>query len=643
MTVAPPDPCSFSAPAVRLGPDGMIASLNPSAAATGLSCGAPWTPGPGWTVLGLADGASLAVAGPDGSGAAQADAGRSGPGGTSAGASGRQGDVDVSGGQGNVAASGGQAEAAASGGQGEAAPSGGQGEAAPSRGQGDAGAQGAAADDAARLMLFATLSHEIRTPLNGILGMTGLLAGSPLTEAQRAWLTVARESGQHLLGLLNDILDYAKLNAGKIALEQAPFDPAATAQGVVELLSPRAAEKGIEIAVDIHPHLPTTLIGDDGRLRQILLNLAGNAVKFTEAGGVTLRLAPAPDGLIAQVIDTGAGIAADKIDHVFEAFAQEDASTSRRYGGTGLGLAIVAQLAAAMGGTVGAISTQGKGSTFTVRLPMPAPPVQHPQTTPSGPIPAPLRTPLDGVRIHLCAASDTLAAPLAALLRRAGADLTVHPQSRPRAAHILLLDHAVAVGDLTPWRRRGARIVVLTPQEDRAALDAYRAAGVDGWLIKPLRPAAVLERLALIASAAAHSPDTDERGRPVAAPGLRVLMAEDNPVNALLARALLERSGCVVDTVGDGAEAVEHLARTGYDLVLLDLHMPVLDGLSAARAIRALPGAAAATPLIALTAAASEDDRRAARRSGMDDFLTKPLDPDALAALLRRWSPAQAA
>jgi CheY-like chemotaxis protein len=228
-------------------------------------------------------------------------------------------------------------------------------------------------------------------------------------------------------------------------------------------------------------------------------------------------------------------------------------------------------------------------------------------------------------------------------LRRAGADLTVHPQSRPRAAHILLLDHAVALGDLTPWRRRGARIVVLTPQEDRAALDAYRAAGVDGWLIKPLRPAAVLERLALIASAAAHRPDTDERARPVAAPGLRVLMAEDNPVNALLARALLERSGCVVDTVGDGAEAVEHLARTGYDLVLLDLHMPVLDGLSAARAIRALPGAAAATPLIALTAAASEDDRRAARRAGMDDFLTKPLDPDALAALLRRWSPAQAA
>jgi signal transduction histidine kinase/CheY-like chemotaxis protein len=591
MTGALPDPCSFSAPAVRLGPDGIIAALNPAAAAIGLSQGGTSAPGPGWTVLELSDGGRLAVLGPEAAGRGPREAGAAEPGGTVA---------------------------------------------TVSAGQAGAAGGGPAADDAARLMLFATLSHEIRTPLNGILGMTGLLAGSPLTEAQRAWLNVARESGQHLLGLLNDILDYAKLNAGKIALEHVPFDPAATAQGVVELLSPRAAEKGIEIAVDIHPGLPATLIGDDGRLRQILLNLAGNAVKFTQTGGVTVRLAPEPGGLLAQVIDTGVGIAPDRLDHVFEAFAQEDASTSRRYGGTGLGLAIVAQLAAAMGGSVAAASTPGQGSTFSIRLPMR-------DRTVSSAVETRAKPALAGIRIHLCAPSQTVAAPLAALLAGAGADLTMHPQSRPRAGHILLLDHALAKGDLAPWRRRGARIVVLTPQEDRAALDAYRAAGVDGWLIKPLRPAAVLERLALIAQAAAHAPDTDERAHPGAAPGLRVLMAEDNPVNALLARALLERAGCVVETVGDGAEAVEHLARTGYDLVLLDLHMPVLDGLAAARAIRALPGAAAATPLVALTAAASEDDRRTARRAGMDDFLTKPLDPDALGALLKRWSRPQAA
>jgi signal transduction histidine kinase/CheY-like chemotaxis protein len=609
MSGLSPDPAAFLAPAVRLGPEGTIVGLNALAEEAGLTTGELWADPAGWLTLGLADGHRLAVRAP--TGAAEPGHGedrRPGP------------SPD------GPAATGGQAQARA-GGRAQDLP-------ALSGGQDAAGV--ASADDAARLMLFATLSHEIRTPLNGILGMTGLLAGSPLTEAQRAWLAVARESGQHLLGLLNDILDYAKLNAGKIALEHAPFDPAATAQGVVELLSPRAAEKGIEIAVDIDPDLPATLIGDDGRLRQILLNLAGNAVKFTEVGGVTVRLAPQPDGLAAQVIDTGVGIAPDKISHVFEAFAQEDASTSRRFGGTGLGLAIVAQLAAAMGGTVEAASTLGRGSTFTVRLPMPEEPQAAPRNTPS-------TRHLDGVRIHIATTSDTLAAPLAALLRRAGALVSVHPQSRPRAGHILLIDHALAAGDLCPWRRRGARIVVMTPQEDRAALDAYRAAGVDGWLIKPLRPVAVLGRLGLIASAESHDPDTDERARPGSAPGLRVLMAEDNPVNALLARALLERSGCVVDTVANGAEAVEHLARTGYDLVLLDLHMPVLDGLAAARAIRALPGAAAATPLVALTAAASEDDRRAARRAGMDDFMTKPLDPDALRALIQRWSRPEAA
>lgn len=595
MLRAAPDPFAFADPAVLIGPDGTVLAANEAARSDGAAPGARWTPPAGWTVLALGSEGWLAVCPSD-------------------------------------AAHAGLVRQPAPGGPAQLPPA-----AEPVLA---AATTPASEADAARLMLFATLSHEIRTPLNGILGMTGLLAGSPLTEAQRAWLNVARESGQHLLGLLNDILDYAKLNAGKIALEHAPFDPAATAQGVVELLSPRAAEKGIEIAVDIDPDLPARLVGDDGRLRQILLNLAGNAVKFTEAGGVTVRLAPAPDGLTARVIDTGAGIAPDKIDHVFEAFAQEDASTSRRYGGTGLGLAIVAQLTAAMGGTVAAASTQGEGSTFTVRLPMPA---ETPSKAPSEHLQTRVRAPLERVRIHVCVPSDTVAAPLCALLRRAGADLTLHPQSRPRAGHILLLDHSAAQGDLEPWRRRGVRIVVLTPQEDRAALDAYRLAGVDGWLIKPLRPAAVVERLALIAQSAHHAPDTDERARPGDATGLRVLMAEDNPVNALLARALLERAGCVVDTVGDGAEAVEHLSQAAYDLVLLDLHMPVLDGLAAARAIRALPGAAAATPLIALTAAASEDDRRAARRAGMDDFLTKPLDPDALRALLNRWNPAQAA
>jgi signal transduction histidine kinase/CheY-like chemotaxis protein len=483
----------------------------------------------------------------------------------------------------------------------------------------------------AKTMLFATLSHEIRTPLNGILGMAGLLSMTPLADAQRSYLTAIRQSGDHLLSLLNDILDFAKLEAAALELEELVFDPAATLQSVAELMSPRAREKGLDIEVIAAPDTPAKLRGDDGRLRQIVTNLVSNAVKFTEAGGVIVRAAPAgsaPDGrllLRVSVSDTGIGIPADKFERVFDEFAQADSSHTRRYGGTGLGLAIVRKLAVAMGGSVGLESQDGAGATFWADIPFAV-----------EADPAPAADELGGAILALATASAIVAEAAGALAARLGARL--RPITSPHEAEgaaLILLDHGFA--PVEDFLKAGPPLVALMPQEDREAITAVMGAGVAAYLVKPLRAGPALERLALVARGAiGQSEDERARARPDA--GVRVLLAEDNPINALLARALLERGGCEVVTVGTGAEAVRALVEAPYDLVFLDLHMPELDGFGAAAAIRALEGARARTPLIALTANAMEEDRRACLEAGMDDFIPKPLEAERLHQLLARWT-----
>jgi signal transduction histidine kinase/CheY-like chemotaxis protein len=491
------------------------------------------------------------------------------------------------------------------------------------------------ADETARAktMLFATLSHEIRTPLNGILGMAGLIGMSELTHAQRSWLEAVTDSGQHLLSLLNDILDYAKLESGKIELETLVFNPAKTVQAVAELCSPRAHEKGLEIALVIAPDVPLEVAGDDGRLRQIILNLVSNAVKFTENGGILLRLdAPKPGHLVICVEDTGIGIPDDKADAVFEEFQQADSSHTRRFGGTGLGLAIVKKLAHAMGGSINLRARNGGGSVFFADIPFQT----VTQARSDG-------KRLSGQIVAIASPSNFLAHAVSIALEAEGAEVKhVATPKAAKGASAILLDHEMSGDGGTAWIKTGVPVVALIPQEKRDLIETYRADGAAGYLIKPLRQESLVERVAL---AAGESVDTrpvaanDERADAVPKTlGLRILLAEDNPVNALLAKSLLKRNGCHVDAVGNGVEAIIALEAAPYDLVLMDVHMPVMGGFEATLAIRAKGGRMGATPIVALTAAAMEEDRRACKAAGMDDFITKPLDPDMLSSVLERWT-----
>ncbi|WP_174299254.1 response regulator [Caulobacter sp. S45] len=476
----------------------------------------------------------------------------------------------------------------------------------------------------ARERVFALLSHEIRTPLNGVIGMAGLLASTPLDVTQTAYLATLHECADHLLGLVNDVLDLAKLEAGRIDLEPSATDIEHLLQGVCELLSPRAHAAGLEIGWAVDAGVPPLNL-DDGRLRQILFNLAGNAVKLTRAGGVLVNAdvaGPLAAGRLRvrfTVSDTGPGLDPRDSARIFEEFVQADAG--ERAGGAGLGLAIVKRLAQAFEGEVGVESRPGEGASFWFEAEFEA----------AGPVAA--ESGLEGLRIHLATQSPIVRAAAAGQLRACGAKLA------PReACDVLLVD----IGEDAPRPHPGdpPALVLLAP-EARGRIEPLRALGYAGYLIKPLRRTSLAERVLAVARPATPIPDEgsprDERatlGNTTA--GLRVLLAEDNPVNALLARALLNRAGCMVDRAAAGEEAVSAALARPYDLILMDMRMPGMSGLDAARALRA---AGCTTPVVALTANAFDDDRRACLEAGMDDFLTKPLDPAALEATLARLRP----
>src|SRR6185295_13233410 len=317
----------------------------------------------------------------------------------------------------------------------------------------------------AKTTLFATLTHELRTPLNGILGMATLLEMGKLEPNAQSYVSAIKQSGEHLLELITEILDYSRLEAGRIALDSAPFDPEATMQDVAELLSPKARSKGLEIAVTVRSGAPTRVIDDDGRLRQILFNLAGNAVKFTESGGVVLEMSPRPGGRLRfSVRDTGNGVAPEKQTLIFEEFTQADASVSRRHGGTGLGLAIVKRLALAMGGEVGLFSKPGYGATFWVELPLAL----------AEEAPAPLS--LSGARIAVITASHVLAQSVRAVIASLGG-VVVEREEQP---DVILFDwHDGADGESIDALKRSARAVIaLIPQEQRDVIALARAAGI---------------------------------------------------------------------------------------------------------------------------------------------------------------------
>ena len=485
------------------------------------------------------------------------------------------------------------------------------------------------AEDAlrAKTTLFATLTHELRTPLNGILGMAGLLAMGKLEPNAKSYTDAIRQSGELLLDLITEILDYSRLEAGHIELESAPFDPEVAMQDVAELLSPKAHDKGLEIAVCVRAGAPSQVIGDDGRLRQILFNLAGNAVKFTETGGVLLDMAPRPGGRVRFTVrDTGPGVATQKQALIFEEFVQADAGIARRHGGAGLGLAIVKKLARAMGGEAGLSSKPGFGASFWVELPLPE------ATADASPD-------LAGARVCVMSASPLLAQALRATIASLGA-MPVEREDRPDVILYDWRDHTDAV-EVAAMKRDARALIALVPQERRDAIARSREAGVLHYTLKPVRRRSLVERVKVAlgeADAAMIEASAQGADETLALAGLRVLVAEDNPINALLARTLLTRAGCIVGLAGDGEEAVAAAAAAAYDLILLDIRMPRLDGLGAAERIRAGAGPSARAPIVALTADAGEEERARAFKAGMDGFLTKPFDPGQLIAVAARFT-----
>ena len=484
-------------------------------------------------------------------------------------------------------------------------------------------------------MILAALSHEFRTPLNGVLGMARLLAGTRLDAAQRSYVTALEQSGEHLLGLVNQVLDLARLQSGRIELRPATVDLEHLLQGVTEILSPRAHAKGLEIAWAVHPGLPP-IRADEARLRQVLFNLAGNAVKFTDAGGVLIAAeagegaAPAGQARVRFVVrDTGPGVSEEERRHIFEPFAQGRAS-AEAVESTGLGLAIVSRLAEAMQAELGVDAAPGGGALFWAEASFPI----------AGSAVA--SRPLGGLPVAIVSANSILAEAAARQVRACGGEPMIFKSAKaagaaPPAAPALI-DFAACAGR-RPRPIAGRRSIVLLGPELRARIPALRRSGFDGYLVKPLRRQSVATRLLAVSGPARKTtaPVEDERARLAAGSGARVLLAEDNPINAMLARALLEREGCLVDHAKTGPEAVEAAGAQVYDLILLDLRMPGMGGVEAARAMRK---AGVAAPIVALTADAFEDARRASLEAGMDDFLTKPLEPAALHALLGRLVPA---
>jgi signal transduction histidine kinase/DNA-binding response OmpR family regulator len=496
----------------------------------------------------------------------------------------------------------------------------------------------------AKSRFLATVSHEIRTPLNGVLGLAQLLAATRLDAEQASYVDAIAASGRSLAQLIDDILDFSKIEAGKVELRTESFALAPLVEGVVELLAPRAEGKNLEIASFIAANVPERMEGDPARIRQVLVNLAGNAVNFTSEGGVGLRVELDPQGaLVFRIIDTGPGVAPGAREIIFEEFEQGDGSSTRRHGGTGLGLAISRHLAKLMGGRLEIEDGARPGAVFAFTLPR----------GPNAVYEARAMTPprLAGLRILIVSSTIFEGPFIAEVLREAGACAEIarnEGEAVTTFARSAPFDSVVvdcALGEVATERlARAARLadagralLLFSPMERRAFGEAALRR-FDGWLVKPARAASLVERLS-----AAPPPTRNESG--FAAPestlgGLHIMVAEDNEINARIICRRLEKLGALVTRAENGAQAAE-LARAaqagrvrGFDIALMDLFMPELDGLEATRLIRTEEARTGSPrlPIIALTASALEQDERAARGAGVDALLTKPVEFAALSA-----------